>query len=125
MNVNRFEHDPAAEDTLGGRISLGREAAGLTIAQAARRLGVLTESWKVWECDRGVPRVNRLTMMAGLLGVSPSWLLAGVGAGPVMRSDKDTVELLRVFRQTSGEVAALTRRMESIEASLLRQDLAP
>ncbi|KAB2860436.1 MAG: transcriptional regulator, partial [Bauldia sp.] len=35
----------AAQDTLGGRISLAREMAGLSEAEAARRLGVLAQSW--------------------------------------------------------------------------------
>lgn len=116
--MDTFEYDAAVEDTIGGRISLSREAAGLTVEEAARQLGVLMRSWEAWERDRDVPRVSRLTMMAGLLGVSPSWLLAGVGSGPFVR--EQTPDLLRVFRQTSQEVAALSRRMERIEASLTR-----
>lgn len=112
------EHDTASDDTLGGRISLCRETCGLTSAQAARRLGVMTESWNAWERDRDVPRANRLTMMAGLLGVSPSWLLMGRGAGPVERPEEERSDLLAAFRQTSDEIAVLTERMQKIAASL-------
>ena len=59
--------DGAADDTLGGRISLAREAAGLGMAEAASRLGVQKVSWQAWECDRAAPRANRLTTMAGIL----------------------------------------------------------
>lgn len=114
------QHDPAFDDTLGGRISLCREATGLTVAQAARRLGVMTESWNAWERDRDVPRASRLTMMAGLLGVSPAWLLNGRGAGPVERPEERPSDLMRAFRQTSDEIAALNRRMQEIAASLER-----
>ena len=74
---------PHCDDTLGGRISIAREACGLSAPDAARRLGVLPASWNAWERDRDVPRASRLTMMAGVLGVSPSWLLTGLGHGPV------------------------------------------
>lgn len=117
LSLNR-ERDPASDDTLGGRISLSREASDLTVAQAARHLGVMTDSWNAWERDRDVPRASRLTMMAGLLGVSPSWLLTGIGAGPFVKPKEKPVDLMRAFRETSAEIAALNRRMEEIAASL-------
>lgn len=112
----------ASDDTLGGRISLSREVAGLTVAQAARRLGVMTESWNAWERDRDVPRANRMTMMAGLLGVSPSWLLSGVGSGPFTPPEQEPEDLMEAFRQTSTEIAALNRRMQTIARRLERRD---
>ncbi|MEO3386278.1 helix-turn-helix transcriptional regulator [Mesorhizobium sp. CAU 1741] len=121
MIASTDEFDTACDDTLGGRISLGREAAGLTVAQAARRLGVMTESWNAWERDRDVPRASRLTMMAGLLGVSPSWLLTGMGSGPFERPEEQPGDLMRAFQQTSDEIAALNRRMQEIAASLERK----
>ena len=57
-------------------------------------------------------------MMAGLLGVSPSWLLTGIGTGPVERRPDNPAELLRAFRQTSQEVANLSRRMQGIADAL-------
>lgn len=119
---SEVSYDCADEDTLGGRISFGRETAGLTVDDAATRLGVLSESWDAWERDRDVPRGSRLTMMAGVLGVSPSWLLTGSGAGPVERvQESSTEDLMRAFRQTSEEVAVLNRRMQEIADSLARQ----
>lgn len=69
-------------DTLGGRLSRARDATGLSAAQLARRLGVRSNTIQAWESDRSQPRANRLSMLAGVLGVSLSWLLYGVGAAP-------------------------------------------
>ncbi|QBK32254.1 helix-turn-helix domain-containing protein [Roseitalea porphyridii] len=70
------------DDTLGGRIVSAREAAGLTTAQLARRLGVKSATLQNWETDRSEPRSNKLFMLAGLLNVSPTWLINGLGAAP-------------------------------------------
>ncbi|MHA6687288.1 helix-turn-helix domain-containing protein [Mesorhizobium sp. A556] len=116
--THKNECNPAHDDTLGGRISLAREAANLSIAQAARRLGVMTASWNAWECDRDEPRGNRLAMMAGLLGVSPSWLLAGHGSGPSEIADSDVTKLLRELGRASEGAAAINKRVQQITASL-------
>jgi len=98
------------EDTLGGRISAAREAAGLGMEDAALRLGVQVETWRAWECDRDAPRANRLVTMAGVLGVSPSWLLAGIGAGPVA-SDGSRDDLIRALESASAEALASQQRV--------------
>lgn len=69
-------------DTLGGRIWRARDALDMSVTQLARRLGVKTETIAAWESDRSEPRANRLTMLAGVLGVSPAWLLSGIGEAP-------------------------------------------
>ncbi len=69
-------------DTLGGRISRARDALDFSTAQLARRLGVKSDTVNAWESDRSEPRANRVTMLAGVLGVSPTWLLNGVGESP-------------------------------------------
>jgi transcriptional regulator with XRE-family HTH domain len=70
------------DDTLGGRISLARDAAAMTVEQTAAVLGVEATTWSNWENDRAAPRANRLDMLAGVLQVSVGWLLAGQGRGP-------------------------------------------
>ena len=112
--------DGARDDTLGGRISLAREAAQLAMPEAASRLGVQTASWNAWECDRASPRANRLTMMAGILGVSPTWLLTGIGAGPSDRSEEDTAALLRQLHAASAQAASSQRRVQAIVSRLER-----
>ncbi|MFC5384603.1 helix-turn-helix domain-containing protein [Aquamicrobium segne] len=105
--------DPSA-DTLGGRISLAREFTGLSAAQAARRLGVLTSSWNAWECDRSEPRGNRLAMMAGLLGVSPTWLFSGIGNAPQEHNDRESTKLLQELHHTSESIAVLNKRVQQL-----------
>lgn len=72
-----------AYDTIGGRISLARDAAGLSVDQISAIVGVTVETWTNWENDRAEPRANRLDMLAGILQVSIAWLLNGQGKGPV------------------------------------------
>lgn len=72
-----------AYDTIGGRISLARDAAGLEVEQIAAIVGVTTETWTSWENDRAEPRANRLDMLARVLQVSITWLIDGQGKGPV------------------------------------------
>jgi transcriptional regulator with XRE-family HTH domain len=108
-----------SEDTLGGRISYAREAAELEMSEAARRLGVMTSTWKSWECDRDAPRANRLFMMAGVLGVTPVWLLAGRGPGPAetslsQRADSLTAQLVSAL----ADAAASQQRIQQIGEKL-------
>lgn len=104
----------AEDDTLGGRISMARESSRLTIADAANGLGVQTSSWKAWETDRAAPRANRLTMMAGLLGVSPSWLLVGRGTGPVDRLDPELSTLLQRLEMATSDATAAQERVQEL-----------
>lgn len=112
MTNDSNETNYAMEDTLGGRISLARENAQLSLEEAARRLGVQKESWNDWECDRATPRANRLTMMAGILGVSPSWLLVGTGTGPSESQPDDVARLLRELRAVSAEAEKSHQRAQ-------------
>lgn len=68
-------------DTLGGRLVRAREARGLSTAALANQLGVKKETIAAWERDRSEPRINRLVMLAGILSVSPTWLMSGQGTG--------------------------------------------
>ncbi|MFK0276645.1 helix-turn-helix domain-containing protein [Ensifer sp. NPDC090286] len=73
----------ATDDTIGGRISLARDAINLSIEQISAIAGVTEETWISWENDRAEPRANRLDMMAGILQVNIAWLLDGRGTGPM------------------------------------------
>lgn len=70
-------------DTMGGRISRAREDMQITSVELARRLGVKSDTVRDWENDRAEPRANRVVMLAGVLGVSPTWLLTGFGETPI------------------------------------------
>jgi transcriptional regulator with XRE-family HTH domain len=78
---NIFEQKPD-NDTFGGRFSRARDAAGLTTKELAWRLGVKSATINAWETDRSQPGSRRLSLLSGILGVSLSWLLHGIGIGP-------------------------------------------
>lgn len=101
-------------DTIGGRIARAREAAGLTVAQAARRLGVKTATWQSWENDRAEPRANKLQMIAGAFGVSPAWLLGGFGAGPTGAVGDEVQVLRRELQSVARDVAAAQARLSAV-----------
>ncbi|NVD42735.1 transcriptional regulator [Ensifer sp. HO-A22] len=83
MNFNNWENVACVQDdTIGGRMSLARDALNVSAQSAAKIVGVETKTWFDWENDRAAPRANRLAMIAGVLSVSLSWLLTGRGAGP-------------------------------------------
>ena len=73
---------PSDNDTLGGRIWRARDAMNLSVKDLANQLGVRGDTISAWERDRSEPRTNRLFMLAGVLGVTPAWLIAGIGEAP-------------------------------------------
>ncbi|QLF70561.1 helix-turn-helix transcriptional regulator [Peteryoungia desertarenae] len=86
----------ASDDTLGGRLSAARDAAGVSVGDLANRVGVKRESLLAWEADRSEPRPTRLLEVAGILGVSPMWLMTGYGQGPYVENDTFPLEAMRV-----------------------------
>lgn len=82
-------------DTMGGRIVAAREAMGHTTAQLARRLGIKSSTLQNWESDRAEPRSNKLFMLAGMLNVSPTWILTGRGESPTPIDGGPDVAALR------------------------------
>lgn len=111
--------DFGSEDTLGGRMSYAREVAEMEMGEAARRLGVMTSTWKAWECDRDTPRSNRLFMMAGILGVTPVWLLAGRGPGPADLSSSQRADSLTAQLESAlAEAATSAQRIQQIGEQL-------
>ena len=117
--------DVPDNDTMGGRMLRARDAAGLSIAELARRLGVQVSTVQAWENDRSQPRANRLSMLAGMLDVSLSWLLHGVGSGPndesraeLYKSVSLQLERLRRLQSESAKVAAkIERDMQRLTSS--------
>ena len=53
----------------------------MTQQQLAKRLGIKLATLKAWEGDLSEPRAKRLSMLAGLLNVSITWLINGEGEG--------------------------------------------
>jgi len=120
-NGSAIMSNSSSDYTLGERICKARDASGLSTAQLARRLGIKTATLHSWESDRSEPRSNKLVLLAGVLNVSPTWLLVGRGTPPAADaptvSDLDSmrVALDRVQRQAQAladEIASLQERLE-------------
>ena len=99
-------------DTLGGRLSRAREAAGFSLPQLARSIGVRRDTLAAWETDRSEPRANRLVTLAGVLGVSPVWLLSGLGEPPSGNG------VPSVYRDLLAEIERLKGIQEQAAAAL-------
>ncbi len=67
--------------TFGDRLAAARENSNLSQNDLAKRLGVKNSTIKSWENDNSEPRANRLSMLAGLLNVSITWLISAEGSG--------------------------------------------
>lgn len=111
QNTAHIYSDAPDLDTMGGRLSRARDAAGLSVAQLARRLGVKSTTIQAWESDRSQPRSNRLAMLAGVLNVSLSWLLHGVGTAPtedgrsdLARSVAANLDRLRRLQEETDQI---------------------
>ncbi|MCK7612109.1 helix-turn-helix domain-containing protein [Roseibium sediminicola] len=113
----------SSDYTLGERICKARDASGLSTAQLARRLGIKTATLQSWESDRSEPRSNKLVLLAGVLNVSPTWLLVGRGTPPAtdtpVVSDLDSMRMAleRIHRQAQAladEIAVLQERLDGV-----------
>ena len=96
--------------TFGDRLSAAIEKSGMTQKLVAKRLGIKLVTLKSWEHDISEPRANRLSMLAGLLGVSVMWLLHGEGDG-VEHSDKET--------QVPPEINDILFEIRAVQTGLL------
>lgn len=125
-NTIPFPSGRADGDTLGGRIWRARDALGLSLEELASRIGLPEETVSGWERDHAEPDTKALFMLAGVLSVSPSWLIAGIGEAPAEpASDELLHPLLRQLQevhqlhdQTGKAIAAL----EAEVAKLIRKD---
>lgn len=108
--------------TFGDRVAAAREAAGMTQAQLARRLGVKKTTLTGWEQDLSEPRANKLIMMAGLLNVSMGWLLTGEGEGMDAPAGEqvpqDLAAILTELRQLREEMRGNVERAARLEKRL-------
>lgn len=129
MNDETDWYGPDAA-TFGDRLAGAREAAGMTQAQLARRLGVKKATIAAWENDLSEPRANRLSMMAGMINVSIMWLLTGEGEGMEAPVEEGGASLelagaVAELRAIRGEMRASAERAARLEKKLrlmLEQD---
>jgi transcriptional regulator with XRE-family HTH domain len=107
--------DDKEDTTLGGRVSYAREAAGLTIPQVISRLGVRRATYTAWEADRSEPRANKLVALAGILNVSPTYLLSGLG-----RAMLPPPKHQRVIDELRAETEELEKALKTANKMLSR-----
>ena len=111
---NRSIFNSGDEDTtLGGRISMARETSGLSIDQVVKRLGVKATTYEAWEADRSEPRANKLVALAGILNISPPYLLSGLGKQPSKLGLPE-----RQIRQLTAQIEQLEQNLKTASASL-------
>ena len=107
--------DHSTPGTLAKRIVEAREAIGLSTAQLAHRLGVRTATLASWEQGKAEPRTNRLIMLAGLLSVSPTWLLCGRGTAPQETGDADVHSLKTSLSELRSMISAMGEHVQILE----------
>lgn len=109
--------------TFGDRLAGARDAAGLDQRGLAGKLGVKSSVIAAWENDLREPRANRLQMLAGLLGVSITWLLTGEGEGPdapdmEVTLTNDLLDMLAEMRVLRGQIAQSAEKLGRLEKRL-------
>ncbi|MBU2992805.1 helix-turn-helix transcriptional regulator [Octadecabacter sp. 1_MG-2023] len=106
--------------TFGDRLAAAREAAKLSQKGLAQRVGVKNSTMRNWENDLSEPRANRLSILAGILGVSLSWLLTGEGEGVEAPEEEDQLApdmtvLLTELRSVRAQMAVSAERLALLE----------
>ena len=112
--------DDNQDTTLGGRVFQAREATGMTVAQVINRLGVRKATYLAWEADRSEPRANKLVALAGILNVSPTYLLSGLGrATPQTPENQQTIDELRLnIEQLEQTLKVVNKTLNRIKAQV-------
>ena len=97
------------DSTLASRIQQARTTAQLTVMEVSRLIAVKPETYKRWESGSSEPRVNKLATLAGVLGVSPGWLLS---SEEMPMGELSAAEQVVLFRQRIEQLTAVQTRMQ-------------
>lgn len=111
--------------TFGDRVAAARENADMTQAALAKRLGIKQSTLRGWEDDLSEPRANRLSTLAGVLGVSMMWLINGEGEGidapdDTAATDANIKEALIELRDMRADLLKRAEQMGRLEKKLRR-----
>ena len=122
MPKRNIFYDDNEDTTLGGRVFQAREAAGLTVSQVINRLGVRKATYLAWEADRSEPRANKLVALAGILNVSPTYLLSGLGRAKVQPlKHQQIIDELRIeIEQLELTLKAANKMLSRIKSQAKR-----
>jgi transcriptional regulator with XRE-family HTH domain len=92
--------------SIGERIRLARKTRELSQRNIAALVGITPGAVSQWESDETVPNVERLSVLAKVLGVEIGWLVAGIGATLLeqpARSGESPVNPVRVIGSLRGD----------------------
>ena len=105
----------------GGVLPRPATLPGLSQRQLADHLGVKESTITKWESGERSPRGQRVSKLAGILGVSLSWILVGRGVEP-SAGDHDVAQLraeLRLARDrlddVVSELAVIDKRLAAMD----------
>ena len=122
MLTRSIFHANKEDTTLGGRISMARESSGLSVGQVVKRLGVKATTYEAWEADRSEPRANKLVALAGILNISPPYLLSGLGKQPSTLGlpDRQSKQLTMQIEQLEQSLKAATASLRQIKRTVAK-----
>ena len=103
------------EEIIPSRIRMAREKAGITMVEAARRLGVTKIGYCRYEYGERKPSLPTLRILAQCLGTSVTYLI-----GETEDMEPDT---LIIERQKTPEVYELAERCLSLDAQFVKRIL--
>lgn len=99
LTYNAAMSDPHA---IGDRISIARQARGLTQEGLAEAVGVTRSAVAQWETGRAGQVTGNLSRIAAVLDVSVEQLMSGNDTPPRARSLRgDELAMLRLYRECS------------------------
>ncbi|MEZ5247617.1 MAG: helix-turn-helix domain-containing protein [Acidimicrobiales bacterium] len=109
---------------VGSRIEEARVAAGIDRETFGAQVGVDVETVATWESGEASPRSNQLVAIAGILGVSPPWLMIGHGESPGTPDHTPSAapELAEIRAELEGLVQRLDRVVDALPDT---EDSAP
>lgn len=107
---------------VGDRIVRARTHQSWSREELARRMGVTLETITAWEEGERDPRANRLFTLAGILNVTPHWLLEGDVDAFETAGNVDPVEAMRAklgaarlkLQEASDLVNELERQLDEL-----------
>lgn len=106
--------------TLGERIAVARENAGLDHEALAAALAVREGAVSDWEQDAAEPRPSTAQRLAGVLGVSLGWLLYGIGEGVPAPAEGEAAETHDLTERLLGELRETREMQERIGLRMAR-----
>ncbi len=96
-----------------------------TIEQAADQVGVTSQIWMDWECDRAAPESYHMPLMTGILGIGLPWLVTGQGPGPTpFVSASDVDEIRRELHTATVDAVHAQNRVQELLRQLQNLDLS-